>query len=155
MVFAFPIAGTNIETRSTVSNKLSFGVLRLVAGAWILNSGIGKLHLTPEVAAQLQEHAATGVPTVKQLDTVTFGKLLSAAEILLGAGLLTPFINRRLIGLALSGFAGGMLTMYFKNPAMTESDGVRPSQAGIPLSKDMWLAAIGLALLLGSSKRSK
>ena len=40
-----------------------------------------------------------------------------------------------------------MLSMYFRNPDMTLDDGIRPSQEGTPLSKDMWLAAIGAALM--------
>ena len=37
--------------------------------------------------------------------------------------------------------------MYFGNDAMTEDDGIRPSQEGLPLSKDSWLVAIGAALM--------
>ena len=135
-----------------MSNRLSNGILRAVTGAYILNSGIGKLKLDEQTATSIQEMAATGVPQVKELDAPTFGRLLSGSEIALGTALLTPFVSHRLVGLGLAGFAGGLLTMYFSNPAMTESDHVRPSQAGIPLSKDTWLAAIGLALLFSSRK---
>ena len=60
---------------------------------------------------------------------------------------MTPFIPRKLAGLALTAFASGMLTMYFRNPAMTEVDGIRPSQEGMMLSKDVFMLAIGLALI--------
>ena len=43
-----------------------------------------------------------------------------------------------------------MLSMYFRTPEMTESDGVRPTQAGTALAKDSWMAAIALALILGT-----
>lgn len=139
-----------------MSNRISTGILRAVTGAWILNSGVGKLKLDKAGAEQLQHAAEVGVPEVKNLDPVTFGRLLSYTEILLGAGLLAPMVNRRLIGLALTGFASGMLTMYFRNPEMTEDDGFRPTHKGIALSKDMWLAAIGLAMVLSSrTKRTK
>ena len=37
--------------------------------------------------------------------------------------------------------------MYFRNPEMTQSDGIRPSEQGIPLAKDSWMLAIGAALV--------
>ena len=37
--------------------------------------------------------------------------------------------------------------MYFGNDAMTEDDGIRPSQEGLALSKDSWLVSIGTALM--------
>lgn len=138
-----------------MSNRLSSAILRTVTGAFILNSGLGKTKLDPETAAGLQQVAATGVPAVKQLEPATFGKLLAGTEIALGAGLLTPFVNRRLIGLGLAGFASGMLTLYFRNPDNTQADGIRPTQQGIPLAKDAWLAAIGLALLFSSRSTKK
>ena len=38
--------------------------------------------------------------------------------------------------------------MYFRNPQMTQEDGIRPSEAGISLSKDVFLSAIGAALVM-------
>ena len=136
-----------------MSNRLSSGILRTVTGAWILNSGIGKLRLDEDAAKGLRSMAAKGVPAVENIDPKLFGRLLSATEIALGAGLLTPFVSRRLIGLALAGFGSGLLTMYFGDPQFTESDRIRPSQAGIPLAKDAWLVAIGLALLFSGRDR--
>ncbi|GAB3849333.1 hypothetical protein [Nesterenkonia populi] len=127
--------------------KLSTLALRTVPGAFILNAGIGKLKLDAESAAGLQGMAATGVPAVKNLPPEKFGKALAYGEIALGAALLTPLVSNRLAGLALGGFSAGMLSMYFRNDAMTEADGVRPSQDGTPLAKDAWLAAIAVALI--------
>lgn len=127
--------------------KLASGIMRTITGAYILNSGIGKLHLDAEAAAGLQEMAATGIPQLGELDPEVFSKFICASEIGIGASLLTPFIPRKLAGLALTAFASGMLTMYFRNPAMTEADGIRPSQEGLMLSKDVFMLAIGLALI--------
>jgi len=128
--------------------------LRAVPGAFILNAGIGKLKLDAETAAGMQGMAATGVPAVKQLSPEQFGKALAWGEITLGAALLTPFVSNRLAGVALGTFSAGMLSMYFRNEGMTQSDGVRPSQDGTPLAKDAWLAAISVALI-GLGKKSK
>ncbi|TLP97008.1 hypothetical protein FEF26_08490 [Nesterenkonia salmonea] len=127
--------------------------LRTIPGAFVLNAGISKLKLDAESAAGLQGMASTGVPAVKQLSPETFGKALAWGEITLGTALLTPFVSNRLAGLGLAGFSAGMLSMYFRNDAMTEADGVRPSQDGTPLAKDVWLAAISIALISGQKNR--
>lgn len=127
--------------------------LRLATGAFILNSGIGKLHLDPGSAGYLQGMAAKGIPQVSQLEPEKFGKYLSYSEIGIGAALLAPFIPARLAGLALGAFAGGTMLMYFRTPEMTESDGIRPSQEGTPVAKDVWMVGIALALILGRKKR--
>ncbi|WP_341805547.1 hypothetical protein [Nesterenkonia sphaerica] len=132
--------------------NLSTLALRTLPGAFILNAGISKLKLDRDSAEGLQGMAATGVPAVEKLPPETFGKALAWGEIALGTALLTPFVSNRLAGLALGGFSAGMLSMYFRNDDMTESDGVRPSQDGTPLAKDIWLAAIAIALV---AKRSK
>lgn len=121
-------------------------VLRAVPGAFILNSGIGKLGLPPEAAAGLQEAASKGIPQLAEIPTERFGKLLGYGEIAVGAALLTPFVPTRLAGAVLATFACGLLSMYVRNPDLTEKDGIRPSRAGVPIAKDSWLLAIGLAL---------
>lgn len=134
--------------------SISNAALRLVSGAFILNSGINKLKLEPESAAFLQGAAANAIPQIKQLEPAQFGKYLSAAEIGIGTLILTPFIPSRLAGLALAGFSGGLVATYLKTPGMTEADGVRPTPAGVPMAKDFWLAGIAVALLLHRKKRS-
>lgn len=128
--------------------KLAHLPLRLATGAFILNSGIGKLGLDKESAAGMQSMAANAFPQVKTLESEKFGKILSRSEIAIGALLLAPFIPSRIAGLVLGAFSGGLLTMYFKSPDMTQEDGVRPSQEGTAVAKDVWLAAIALALIL-------
>lgn len=121
-------------------------VLRAVPGAFILNSGIGKLGLPPEGAAGLQEAASKGIPQLAAIPAEQFGKMLAYGEIAVGAALLIPFVPTRLAGAALATFAAGLLTMYVRTPELTEKDGIRPSRAGVPIAKDSWLLAIGMAL---------
>ncbi|WP_209326165.1 hypothetical protein [Brevibacterium renqingii] len=134
--------------------KLSTALLRAVPGAFILNSGIGKLGMDEETAGGLQQMAANGVPMVEKMSSEQFGKFLSYGEIAVGSALLLPFVPTRIAGAALTTFAAGLVANYFSIDSMTEKDGVRPSQDGIPLAKDTWLAAIGLALVIsGGSKK--
>lgn len=130
-------------------------ILRAVTGAFILNSGWNKKDLPAEAAGGLQEMAATGIPQLKDMDADTFGKFISYSEMGVGAALLAPFVSNRLAGAALTTFGSGLLTMYFGNDDMTESDGIRPSQEGTALAKDSWLVAIGAALLLWPNDKAR
>ena len=138
--------------------KLSQLPIRIAAGAFILNAGLGKRNLPPEAAAHLQEMGARGVPQVKDLEPATFGKVLAGSEIALGSALLFPKVPSWMAGLALSGFAASLLKMYLSTPGLTESDGIRPTQDGTALAKDVWLLGIGGTLvlddLLSRKKRS-
>lgn len=127
--------------------SLSNAILRGVTGAFVLNSGLSKRDLPTETARGLQGFAATGVPQVTAMSPDTFGKALAYSEIGIGAALLTPIVSPRIAGAALGVFSAGLLAMYFRNPAMTESDGIRPSQEGMSLSKDAFMAAIAGALV--------
>ena len=135
--------------------RISHIPLRLVTGAYILNSGLGKRNLDKESAAGLQQMASNAFPQVMDLDSERFGKLLSAAEITVGLTLLMPFIPSRLAGLVLGAFSGGMLTMYAKTPGLTEPDGIRPTAQGTPLAKDVWMAGIAASLMLDRKNRTK
>lgn len=132
--------------------------LRGVPGAFVLNSGIGKLDMDEDTAAYLHAEATKGIPALEELDPQLFGKLLAYGEIAVGGALLLPFIPNRVAGLALGGFSAGLLSVYFRDAEKTEADGIRPSGAGTALSKDSWMAAIAVALIAGggtSSKKSK
>ena len=132
--------------------KLSHIPLRLVTGAYILNSGLNKRGLDAESAAGLQQMAANAFPQVEDIEPAKFGKLLSNAEICVGLTLLLPFIPSRLAGLVLGAFSGGMVRMYLKTPGMTEEDGIRPTAAGTGLAKDVWMAGIAASLVLDRKK---
>lgn len=133
--------------------RLSHVALRLASGAFILNSGVSKLSLDGENAAQLQQLAVNAFPQLNDIEPAKFGQYLSYTEIGLGASLLLPFVPSRLTGLLLTGFAGGLVYMYLKTPGMTQPDGFRPTVQGTALAKDIWLLAIGLALLLDRNKK--
>ncbi|RAX49413.1 hypothetical protein DQ353_10290 [Arthrobacter sp. AQ5-05] len=132
--------------------NIANAALRLVSGAYILNSGIGKLRLPAESAQGLQTMTAHAIPQVEKLEPAVFGKALAVGEIGLGAALLTPFLPSRLVGLGLGAFAAGLVATYLKTPGLTESDGIRPTPNGVPMAKDFWLAGIAAALVFGRGK---
>ncbi len=132
--------------------SLSSAVLRAIPGAFILNSGVGKLGMDAGTAAHMQGMAAQVVPALGKLTPEQFAKFLSYGEIAVGASLLLPFVPRRVAGLALAGFSGSLVAMYLRTPGITEADGIRPSQEGTAIAKDSWLLAIAAALVLSGGK---
>ncbi|MFC3298513.1 DoxX family membrane protein [Arthrobacter agilis] len=127
--------------------------LRLATGAFILNSGLGKTALDEGTAGYLQSMAARAIPQVSQIEPQQFGKALAASEIALGSALLAPFVPSRLAGLGLLAFSVGMITMYLRTPGLTEEDGIRPTQEGTAVAKDIWMVGIALSLLLDRKKK--
>lgn len=121
--------------------------LRLVTGAYILNSGVGKLGMDHDHSSGLQDVASQVIPQVAQIDSDKFGSYLGIGEIALGSALLAPFIPSRLAGLGLGAFSAGLIFTYLKTPGMTLSDGIRPSPDGGAMAKDFWLAGIAAALV--------
>ena len=70
--------------------------------------------------------------------------------------LLAPVIPAWFAGAVLTGFSGSLLRMYLKTPGMTKPDGIRPTQQGTPISKDVWMLGSGLSLLVdGVADRRK
>ncbi|MDQ1058425.1 hypothetical protein QFZ23_002326 [Arthrobacter globiformis] len=134
--------------------RMSHIPLRLTTGAFILNAGYGKRHLDKDSAAGLQSMAAKVIPPVTRMKPETFGKVLSYAEMTLGAALLAPFLPSRLVGVGLGIFSGSLLTMYRRIPGMTQADGIRPSQQGTALAKDVWMFGIAVALVLDRKPKS-
>src|ERR1035441_2345292 len=129
--------------------------IRLAAGAFILNAGIGKLSADEARAARLHGAARRSSPFFESVPPEQFAKGLAVAEVALGAALLTPFVPDRLAGLALTPFAGGLLWMYSQTDAMHEPNSLRPTQAGTAVAKDVWLLGIGLTLLMSGRRRAK
>ena len=127
--------------------------MRGITGAWILNAGLTKTGMDDGTANHLKNMAASGVPALGKLSDAQFKQFIVAGESLVGSALLAPFVPNRVAGIGLALFSAGMLSMYFKNDSMTEKDGVRPSQEGTPLAKDMWLAAIAAGLIFGRGKK--
>jgi hypothetical protein len=58
-------------------------------------------------------------------------------------------------GAGLTAFSAGLLGLYARTPGMTKEDGIRPSQQGTPLAKDVWMLGIGIGLTIdGLTDRS-
>lgn len=121
---------------------------RVAAGAFILNSGIGKLSADEETAKQLHGFATGTYPFLAKLKPEDFVKLLAGTEIAVGAALLLPFVPSAVAGAALTAFSGGLLGLYIRTPGMRKDGTPLPTQQGIPLAKDVWMAGIGLGLVI-------
>jgi hypothetical protein len=131
--------------------------LRVATGAFVLNSGISKLGADEGTAQFLHGAAAGTYPALfKDMEPTKFAKLLAYSEIGVGAALLMPKVSATVAGAALTGFGASLMGMYLKTPSMTLDDGIRPSQEGTAVAKDVWLVGAGLTLLsqgvLGAAK---
>ncbi len=121
---------------------------RIATGAFILNSGIGKLNADEETAAQLHGFAVGTYPFLAKLKPQDFVRLLGGTEIALGAALLLPVVPSALAGAGLAVFSGGLLGLYARTPGMRKEGSPLPTQQGIPIAKDVWMLGIGLGLVL-------
>ncbi len=123
---------------------------RLATGGYILHSGISKWNGAPETAAGIHGVATAAYPFLKEIPPEKFLRLLAAGEIATGAALLLPVVPSRLARPALTGFSSALLAMYWRTPAMRKPGSIWPTQAGIAVSKDVWMLGIGLGLLAGA-----
>ena len=136
--------------------KLAHIPLRVATGAYILNSGLNKQNLEGEAAEGMHGMASNAIPALKKFPPEQFAKILSTGEIALGAALLIPFVPSALVGIALTGFAAGLVQLYLKMPGMRQEGGVRPTPEGLGLAKDVWLLGSGMTLVLdGWPKRAR
>src|SRR3954462_957810 len=121
---------------------------RVSAGAFILNSGLGKRGADEPTPAGVHGFASGTYPFLKDMPPQQFVKALSTAEIVVGAALLTPFVPTVVAGTALTAFSGGLLGLYLNTPGMRKPGSLAPTQDGLALAKDAWLAGIGLSIVL-------
>ena len=121
---------------------------RVAAGAFILNSGIGKLRADEETAAQLHGFAAGAYPVLARLKPADLVRLLAVSEITLGTALLLPVVPAAVAGAGLASFSGGLLGVYARTPGMRKENSPFPTQQGTPLAKDVWMMGIGLGLVI-------
>ena len=128
---------------------------RIATGAYILNSGVQKRQVDEEAAKRLHTLASGTYPFLARMEPATFVRVLSAAEIGLGAALLTPFVPAALAGAALTTFSGGLLVMYLRTPGMRKPGSLAPTPTGLAISKDVWMLGIGLGLLTDAATRSR
>jgi hypothetical protein len=121
---------------------------RLAAGAFLLNSGIEKLSADDETAAKLHGFATGTYPFLGKLKARDFTKLLAVSEIALGAALVIPVVPGVIAGAGLAAFSCGLLGLYVKTPGLRKPGSLQPTENGIPIAKDLWLAGIGLGLVI-------
>src|SRR6202167_4496453 len=121
---------------------------RIAAGAFILNSGVGKWSADDETAAQLHGFAVGTYPFLSKLKPRDFVRLLSVSEIALGAALLLPVVPAAVAGAGLTAFSGGLLGLYARTPGMRKDGTPFPTQQGIAIAKDVWMLGIGLGLVI-------
>jgi hypothetical protein len=123
---------------------------RVTTGAFILHAGWEKWHGSPEQAAGVHGMAVGAFPFLAPIPPTRFLKLLAAGEIVTGTLLLTPTISNAAAGAALTGFAGSLLGLYWRTPALRKPGSIWPTQNGTAVSKDVWMLGIGLGLLIDS-----
>jgi hypothetical protein len=121
---------------------------RISAGAFILNSGLGKRNADEATATGMHGFASGTYPFLKSVEPKQFLQALSAAEIAVGAALLTPFVPTAVAGVLLTGFSGGLLGLYLRTPGMHKPGSLAPTQEGLAIAKDSWLLGIGIGLLV-------
>ena len=120
---------------------------RISAGAFILNSGLGKRGADEGTAAGLHGFATGTYPFLKSVDPATFVKVLAYSEIAVGTALLTPFVPTAVAGALLTGFSGGLLGLYLNTPGMRKPGSPAPTQEGLSVAEDVWSLGIGVGLL--------
>lgn len=126
---------------------------RIVAGAFILSTGIDKLKADDERANGVHGMASTTYPFLEGVPAPQFTKALAIGEVVLGGALLLPVVSDRTAGIGLAAFAGGLLGLYARTPGLRRDGDVRPSQQGTAIAKDVWLFGIGVGLLADSFRR--
>ena len=132
----------------SLSAKLRRAPLRAVTGAFIVNSGVGKLSADAETAQQLHGMASGTYGFLGKIDPKLFVKGLAAGEIALGSAVLLPIVSPVVAGLGLAGFSGAMLNMYWNTPGLHADGDPRPTPAGLPIAKDIWMFGIGTGLVV-------
>jgi hypothetical protein len=128
---------------------------RLAAGAYILNSGLSKRDADEQSAQAYHGMAAGTYPFLGEVEPRQFARTLSTAEIALGAALVAPMVPTALVAPALGAFAAGLVGLYLKTPGMTREDGIRPTEQGVGLAKDVFLLGIAGGLLADVLSRTK
>ena len=121
---------------------------RIATGAFILNSGIGKLSADDATITQLHGFAAGTYPFLNKLKPKDFVRLLAATEITLGTALLIPVVPAGVVGAGLAAFSGGLLGLYVRTPGMRKQGTPLPTEQGTQFAKDVWMAGIGLGLMI-------
>ncbi|MFG2089057.1 MULTISPECIES: hypothetical protein [unclassified Spirillospora] len=129
--------------------------MRMIVGAFIVNSGMSKLKGGDEAAEQTHAMAKTAYPFLESRNPQEFTRMLGTAEVALGTALLVPLVPSVVAGAALAAFSSGLTGLYLRVPGMREPGDLRPTQQGIGLAKDSWLFGIGTGLVLEEIGRAR
>jgi uncharacterized membrane protein YphA (DoxX/SURF4 family) len=124
---------------------------RLATGAFILHAGVGKWPANEARATAIHAMAAGAFPALRRIPPLPFVRVLAAGEIAVGAALLIPVVPTAFAGAALTGFSGALVAMYTRTPALRKPGSIWPTQAGIGVSKDVWMLGIGLGFLVDAA----
>ena len=116
---------------------------RVTAGAFILNSGLGKLSADEQTAQGLHQMAAGVYPFLGSMKPQDFAKLLGAGEVAVGTALLLPVVPSGVAGLLLTGFSGACSACTSRSPACARRAAcARPSRASRwPRTAGCWASA--------------
>ncbi len=131
----------------SLSAKLRRAPGRVTTGAFILNSGIGKLSGDDDTAKMVHGMASGAYPVFQKVEPKLFLRTLAVGEIAVGSALLLPVVPAALAGAGLAVFSGALLGMYWRLPGMHHDGSPRPTQQGTAISKDVWMFGIGVGLL--------
>ncbi len=127
--------------------KLRHMPVRLATGAFIVNSGVGKLQADDETAARVHAMASGAYPMFGNLGPGFFTRALGSAEVALGTALVVPLVPTAVAAAGLTAFSAGLLRLYARTPGLRQEGSWRPTQQGTAVAKDVWLLGIGLSLL--------
>jgi hypothetical protein len=135
------------STRGRLRRAARTGPGRLITGVYIAHTGWEKWHGSKEQATGVHAMAAGAFPALEPIPDAAFLRMLAVGEMATGAVLLSPLASNGTAGLALTGFSGALLTVYARTPALHRPGSIWPTPAGIAVSKDSWMLAIGLGLI--------
>jgi hypothetical protein len=131
----------------SLAAKIRRAPTRAVTGAFILNSGVGKIGAEEDTAKALHGMASGAYPFLEKVPPKAFAKGLAVAEIALGGALLAPIVPAGLAGIALTGFSASLLGMWWRTPGMHHEGSPRPTVQGTAIAKDVWMLGVGLSLV--------
>ena len=131
-----------------LSAKLRRAPMRIATGAYILNSGVTKLHVDDETAKGLHGTAVGTYDFLGKMDPKTVSRALAAGEITVGTLVLVPIVPPVIAGGALMAFSGLLLNLWWNTPGMHEEGSPRPTHQGSVIAKDVWMFGIGTALVM-------
>ena len=140
----------------SLSAKLRRAPVRIVTGAFILNSGHRQARRRRRGRQDDPRDGRRGVPdsregpahAVRQSGRRFRGRARESR-------CCCPIVPAGLAGLGLIGFSGSLLGMYWRTPGMHEEGSIRPTQQGTAIAKDVWMLGIGAALVARRGARPR